>query len=118
MTSAPVQATLLQTFGFSLSTLLAAVVNYAYYVLLAFVVACVLISWFPTYPSSSFLQALYDVVGWVVDPMMRPIRSMLLPLNLGGMAPDFPPVVAIFVLSIARKLLLLIIAGFVAPVAG
>ena len=50
MTSAPVQAALLQTFGFSLSALLAAVVNYAYYVLLAFVVAWVLISWFPTYP--------------------------------------------------------------------
>ena len=50
MTSAPVQAALLQTFGFSLVALLAAVVNYAYYVLLAFVVAWVLISWFPTYP--------------------------------------------------------------------
>ena len=50
MTLAPVQVALLQTFGFSLNTLLAAVVNYAYYVLLAFVVAWVLISWFPTYP--------------------------------------------------------------------
>ena len=118
MTSAPVQAALLQTFGFSLSALLAAVVNYAYYVLLAFVVAWVLIGWFPTYPSSSFLQALYDVVGRVVDPIMRPIRSVLPPLNLGGMALDLSPIVAIFALSIARRLLLLIIAGFVAPVAG
>jgi YggT family protein len=118
VTSAPVQAALLQTFGFSLSALLAAVVNYAYYVLLAFVVAWVLISWFPTYPSSSFLQALYDVVGWVVDPIMRPIRSVLPPLNLGGMALDLSPIVAIFALSIVRRLLLLIIASFVAPVAG
>ena len=118
MTSAPVQAALLQTFSFSLSALLAAVVNYAYYVLLACVIAWVLISWFPTYPSSSFLQALYDVVGRVVDPIMRPIRSVLPPLNLGGMALDLSPIVAIFALSIARSLLLLIIADFVAPVAG
>jgi hypothetical protein len=47
MTLAPVQVALLQTFGFSLSTLLAAVVDYAYYVLLAFIVAWVLIGWFP-----------------------------------------------------------------------
>jgi YggT family protein len=118
VTSAPVQAALLQTFGFGLSALLAAVVNYAYYVLLAFVVAWVLIGWFPTYPSSSFLQALYDVVGRVVDPIMRPIRNVLPPLNLGGMVLDLSPIVAIFALSIARRLLLLIIAGFVAPVAG
>ena len=91
MTLAPVQVALLQTFGFSLSTLLAAVVDYAYYVLLAFLVAWVLICWFPAYPSSSFLQAVYDVVGRVVDPIMRPIRSVLPPLNLGGMALDFSP---------------------------
>ncbi len=118
MTLTPVQVALLQTSGFSLNILLAAVVNYAYYVLLAFIVAWVLIGWFPTYPSSSFLQAVYDVVGRVVDPIMRPIRSVLPPLNLGGMALDLSPVVAIFALSIARSLLLLIITGFVAPVAG
>jgi YggT family protein len=54
----------------------------------------------------------------VVDPIMRSIRSVLPPLNLGGMALDFSPIVAIFALSIARSLLLLIITGFVAPVAG
>jgi hypothetical protein len=57
MTLTPVQVALLQTFGFSLSTLLAAVVNYAYYVLLAFVVARVLIGWFPTYtPQAAFCR--------------------------------------------------------------
>jgi uncharacterized protein YggT (Ycf19 family) len=34
------------------------------------------------------------------------------------MALDLSPIVAIFALSIARSLLLLIIAGFVTPVAG
>ena len=58
------------------------------------------------------------MVGRVVDPIMRPIRSVLPPLKFGGTALDFSPVVAIFALSIARSLLLLIITGFVAPVAG
>jgi uncharacterized protein YggT (Ycf19 family) len=43
------------------------------------------------YPSSSFLQAVYEMVGWVVDPVMRPIRSVLPPPNLGGMALDLSP---------------------------
>jgi uncharacterized protein YggT (Ycf19 family) len=34
------------------------------------------------------------------------------------MALDLSPIVAIIALSVARRLLLLIIAGFVAPVAG
>ena len=58
------------------------------------------------------------MVGRVVDPIMRPIRSALPPLNMGGMALDLSPIVAIFALFIARSLLLLIIAGFVVPVAG
>lgn len=57
---------LFQTLDFSLSVLLATLVNYGYYVLLAFVVAWVLIGWFPNYPSNGFLQAVYDVVGRVV----------------------------------------------------
>jgi YggT family protein len=118
MTLAPLQVALLQRVSFALGALLAAAVNYAYYILLAFILAWVLIGWFPTYPSNGSLQALYDVVGRVVDPIMRPIRSVLPPLNLGGMALDLSPIVAIFALSVARRLLLLIIAGFVAPVAG
>ena len=77
---------LLQTVGFGISVLLGAVVNYAYYVLFAFIIAWVLIGWFPTYPSNGFLQAAYNVVGRVVTPILRPIRSVLPPVNLGGMA--------------------------------
>ncbi|MGF1472691.1 MAG: YggT family protein [Rubrobacteraceae bacterium] len=118
MTFAPFQIALLQTLGFGLGGILAAVVNYGYYILLAFIIAWVLIGWFPAYPSSGFLQALYDLVGRVVNPILRPIRSVLPPLNLGGMSLDLSPIVAIFALSIARGLLLLLIAGFVVPIAG
>ena len=118
MTLTFLQVALLQTVGFGLSALLAGVVNYGYYILLAFIIAWVLIGWFPNYPSNGFLQAIYDVVGRVVDPIMRPIRSVLPTLNLGGMALDLSPIVAIFALSIARRLLLLIIFSFIAPIVG
>jgi YggT family protein len=109
---------LLQVSGFSLSIVLATVVDYAYYILLVFILSWVLIGWFPSYPSSGFLQGIYDLVGRAVDPIMRPIRSVLPSVNLGGFALDFSPVIAIIALSIARRLLLWTIASFVYPIVG
>ena len=53
---------LLQQFGFSVASLLAGVVNYTYYILFGFIIASILFSWFPGYPSSTFMQAIYDAV--------------------------------------------------------
>ena len=104
--------------GFSVSIVLTAIVNYAYYILLVLIIAWILISWFPNYPSNALLQRIYDLVGNVVDPIMRPIRRLIPPLSLGGMALDLSPMIALFALSVGRQLLLVMIAGFVRPIAG
>ena len=108
----------LQVFGFRVSLLLINLVNYAFYILLGFIIAWILFSWFPGYPSMRFLQVLYDAVRAVVDPIMMPLRRRLPTLNLGGFALDLSPIVAIFGLYIGRSLLHLIIASFVRPVMG
>ena len=108
----------LQTFGFSVSLLLINVVNYAFYILLGFIIAWILISWFPSYPSTRFFQVVYDAVRGVVDPIMRPIRSRIPPLSLGGFALDLSPIIVIFGLYIGRRLLLIIIGQFIRPVMG
>ena len=109
---------LLQSFGFSVSVLLATAVNYAYYILFGFVIAWIVISWLPGYPSSRFFQMIYDAVGAVVNPIMLPIRSRIPPLNLGGFALDLSPIIVIFGLIMGRTLLLIVIAQFIRPVAG
>ncbi len=109
---------LLQTFGFSISGLLLGVVNYAFYILFGFIIAWILFSWFPGYPSNRFLQAVYDAVGNVVNPIMMPIRSRIPPLKLGGLALDLSPIIAIFGLYIGRGLLTIIIENFIRPVTG
>jgi YggT family protein len=108
----------LQMFGYRVSLLLATMVNYAFYILLGFIIAWILFSWFPGYPSSRFFQIIYDAVGAVVNPIMRPLRSRLPTLNLGGFALDLSPIVAIFGLYIGRTLLMLIIDNFIRPVTG
>ena len=108
----------LQLFGFRVSVLLENMVNYTFYILLGFIIAWILISWFPRYPSNRFFQVIYDVVRAVVDPIMAPFRSRLPALNLGGFALDLSPIVAIFGLYIGQTLLILIIRNFIRPVTG
>jgi YggT family protein len=108
-----------QTFGFSVSLLLMTAVNYVFYILLGFIIAWILFSWFPGYPSGGFFQVVYDAVGAVVNPIMMPLRSRLPALNLGGFALDLSPIIAIFGLYIGRSLLNgIIIPQFIQPITG
>jgi YggT family protein len=109
---------LLQQFGFSVASLLAGAVTYTYYILFGFIIASILFSWFPGYPSSSFMQAVYDAVKAVTNPILWPIRSRVPMLQLGGFGLDLSPIIAILGLSIAKTLLLIVIANFIQPVTG
>ena len=109
---------LLQQFGFSVASLLQGTVNYTYYILFGFIIASILFSWFPGYPSSSFMQAIYDAVKAVTNPILWPIRSRVPMLQLGGFGIDLSPIIAILGLSIARTLLLIVIGNFIEPVTG
>ncbi|HZF59602.1 MAG TPA: YggT family protein [Rubrobacter sp.] len=109
---------ILQEFGFSVASLLGGVVTYTYYILFGFIIASILFSWFPGYPSSSFMQAVYDAVRAVANPILMPIRARVPTLQLGGFGIDLSPIIAIFGLSIARTLLLLVIENFIQPVTG
>jgi YggT family protein len=106
----------LQQFGFNVADLLQGVVNYTYYILFAFIIASILFSWFPGYPSSRFMQAVYDAVKAVTNPILWPIRSRIPMLQFGGFGIDLSPIIAIFGLSIARTLLTIIIDNFIRPV--
>jgi YggT family protein len=109
---------LLQEFGFSVAALLAGVVNYSYWILFGFIIASILFSWFPRYPSSGFMQAVYDAVRAVANPILMPLRSRIPTLQIGGFGIDLSPIIALFGLAIARTLLLTIIDQFLRPVTG
>ncbi len=109
---------LMQVFGFSPAVLLENAVNYAFYILLGFIIAWILFSWFPGYPSNRFFQVIYDAVGAVVNPIIMPIRSRIPPLRLGGFALDLSPIIVIFGLYIGRGLLTIVIQQFIQPVTG
>jgi YggT family protein len=105
-------------FGFSVANLLTGVVTYAFYILFGAIIASILFSWFPSYPSSGFMQAVYDAVRAISNPILWPIRSRIPMLQLGGFGIDLSPIIAIFGLSIARRLLVIVIEQFIRPVTG
>jgi YggT family protein len=109
---------LAQLFGFSVGDVLANIVNYAYYILFGAILASIIISFIPRYPSSGFFQAVYDAVRAIVNPILGPIRSVIPPLRIGGFGLDLSPIIAIIGLSIASNLLLLVIDEFIRPITG
>jgi YggT family protein len=109
---------MLQQFGYDIVSLLVTLVDYAYWILFGFIIASILFSWFPGYPSSSVMQAIYDAVRAVANPILMPIRSRVPMLQLGGFGIDLSPIIAIFGLSIARTLLTIVIEQFIGPVVG
>ena len=109
---------LLQQFGYDVVSLLTTLVDYAFYILFGFIIASILFSWFPGYPSSSFMQAVYDAVRAVANPILMPIRARVPTLQLGGFGIDLSPIIAIFGLVIASRLLEIIIDQFIRPITG
>ncbi len=62
-----------------------------------------LISWFPISHDNKLLQLLYALT----EPILAPIRNMVYKSPLGGrgMMIDFSPIIALFFLDIARRVL-------------
>jgi YggT family protein len=52
----------------------------------------------------------------ITNPILWPIRSRIPMLRLGGFGIDLSPIIAIFGLSIARSLLLIVIEQFIQPI--
>lgn len=59
----------------------------------------IVLSWFPISESSP-LMPVVRALGAVTDPVLKPLRKVLPPLNLGGMGIDLSPVVLCVVLEV------------------
>jgi YggT family protein len=73
------------------------------YMILIF--ARILMSWIPRIPRSATLRPVLDFITQTTDPYLNIFRRLLGPIGAGGMAIDISPIVAIFVLIIARTLI-------------
>ena len=79
------------------------------YMILIFV--RILLSWIPRIPYNPVLSGVIGFIHDVTDPYLRLFRRFIPPLGGGGFALDLSPIIAIFVLIIARG----IIVGVIEP---
>ena len=71
----------------------------------------VLLSWIPRMPYNPALRAVVTFVEQTTDPYLNLLRRILPPLGGRGFALDLSPIIAIFVLLIARSLVVGLIEG-------
>ena len=71
----------------------------------------IILTWIPRIPYNPALNAVIKFVTDVTDPYLNLFRRILPPVRLGPGAIDLSPIVATFVLIIARGILVRLIAG-------
>jgi YggT family protein len=86
-------------------------VNALFLVYLILIFARILLSWIPRIPYHPVLNAVIEFIQQVTDPYLRIFRRIIPPLGGGGFALDLSPIIATFVLIIARS----IIVGAIDP---
>ena len=86
-------------------------VNALFLVYMILLFARILLSWIPRIPYNPVLSAVINFITEVTDPYLRIFRRILPPVGGGGFALDLSPIVAIFVLIIARA----VIVGAIEP---
>ncbi|KAA9394416.1 YggT family protein [Kocuria coralli] len=59
-------------------------------------------SWARSWRPRGIVLVIASVVYAITDPIMRPLRRLIPPLRMGGIALDLSAAVMIFVLAIAR----------------
>lgn len=64
----------------------------------------ILLSWFPISPESP-LAGVFSFLYRITEPVLGPIRRMLPPIGMGGMALDLSPIIVIFGLEILKNAL-------------
>jgi YggT family protein len=80
-------------------------VNALFLVYMIIIFARILLSWIPRIPYNPILSAVIGFIQDVTDPYLRLFRRIIPPLGGGGFALDLSPIIAIFVLIIARALI-------------
>ena len=69
------------------------------------VILWVILSWVVSFGRLSWghpVRKLYDFLAKMIDPVLRPIRSVLPPVRIGGGGLDLSPLVLMFGLIIVR----------------
>jgi len=75
-------------------------------VYLILIFANILMSWIPRIPRSATLRPLLDFIKDTTDPYLNIFRRLLNPIGgPGGLAIDISPILAIFVLIIAERII-------------
>jgi uncharacterized protein YggT (Ycf19 family) len=80
-------------------------VNALFVVYFVMILINILLSFIPRIPYHPWLRSILDFVTESTNPYLNVFRRMTKPIGAGGMAFDIAPILAIFALLIAQKII-------------
>jgi YggT family protein len=80
-------------------------VDALFLVYLVLIFTRILMSWIPRIPRSATLRPVLDFITETTDPYLNIFRRFIPPIGGGGYGIDISPIVAIFVLILAERLI-------------
>ncbi len=91
--------------------LLIQAVDKFFFVLEIAIIIRVLLSWLPIGRDNFFVKLVYSIT----DPLLAPIRNLIYksPLGGSGMVLDFSPIIAYFLMSLLKQVIISILISFV-----
>ena len=95
-----------------MAILVAAAIDYFANFLIFLIIVRAILSWFPEPRNDGLLRSIYygllKTAHTITDPITGPIRKLIQnsPLGGPGMVLDFSPIIAFFLINIARNILI------------
>jgi YggT family protein len=81
-----------------------AIISYLLSVYLVVLFGRIVLSWFPLAPDGP-MAAIARVFYALTEPVLAPIRSVIPPLQMGGMGLDLSPMIVFFAILFIQRLL-------------
>ena len=100
-----------------MTILIATAIDYFANLLIFLIFVRAILSWFPEPRNDGLLRSLYygllKMAHTMTDPITGPIRRLLQnsPLGGPGMVLDFSPIIAFFLINLARNILIRLVLG-------
>ncbi len=79
-------------------------ITLAFFAIIVWIVLSYVVS-FGRLPWGHPIRRVYDLLARGIDPVLRPIRRVIPPLRLGGMALDLSPIILIVGLRIIQSII-------------
>lgn len=77
------------------------------------IIANALASWFPIFWQNPTLSKIMQMINWLTEPILKPVRKLLSKTPVGNMPIDISPIITILLLGVLQNILVIILVALI-----